>query len=123
MARELLEPTGHDPDDRGIRVAGAGAHSSVTDGDTIEDGKECNKDGRDIDSGSDTSDLPSLADIFALGYTGSERSPDLSCEVLTTPGPVDRTGKECCYVGDCEDGVNPATTAAAGVQLGASQGE
>ena len=74
----------------------------------------------DIDGGSDTSDLPLLADIFALGDTRCERSPDISCEVLTTPGPVDRAGKECFYVGDYEDSINPATTAATGVQLGVS---
>jgi hypothetical protein len=119
VAREFLEPTGHNPDDRDIRVAGAGARSNVTDGDMIEDGKECDKDDRGIDSGSDTSELPSLADIFALGDTGFEGSPDLSCEALTTPAAVDRAGKECCYVGGCEDGVNPTATAAAGVQLGA----
>jgi hypothetical protein len=120
VAREILEPTGHDPDNHGIRVAGA--CSSVTDGEMIEDREECDKDD-DIDNGSDTSDLLSLADIFARGDTGFGGSDDLSCKALTSPAPVDRAGKECCYVGDCEDDVNPAATAAAGARLGASQGE
>lgn len=119
VAREILDPTGLDPDKRGIRVAGA--RSRTTDSDEFENCKECDND-YDIDYESDSSDLPSLADIFPRSDTRF-RSDDLSSKASMSPVPVDGTSKESCHRDDSEDSGNPTATAATGVQLGASQGE
>ncbi|KIX01042.1 uncharacterized protein Z518_10108 [Rhinocladiella mackenziei CBS 650.93] len=110
----------HDPDKRGIQVARA-HRSGVIDSDNVEDGEECDKDD-DIDYESEIGDLPSLTDVFLRGDSGF-KSADLSCKAATSPAPVDRTGKECCCEGDCGNSGNPIATTAAGIQLGASQGE
>ncbi|RMZ84092.1 hypothetical protein DV737_g1343, partial [Chaetothyriales sp. CBS 132003] len=101
VAQEILEPTGHDPDKRSIRVASV--RSSATDSDKIKDSEEYNND-NNIDYKSDASDLPSLADIFPRSYTRFRAR-----SVVTG--------------GDSEDSANPAATVATGIQLGPSQDE
>lgn len=121
VLRELLEPRCHDPDKRGIRVARA-CRSGVIDSDNVEDGQESDKDDS-IDCESEISDLPSLMDIFLRSDSGFGESADLSYKASASPSPVDRTRKDCCHEGDCENSGNPTATIAAGTQPGASQGE
>ena len=121
VVREILEPMAHDPDKRGTRVARA-RRSGVIDSDDVEDGEERDIDD-DIDSESEISDLPSLTDMYLQGDSGFGGSADLSRKASASPSAVDKTGKECCREGDCENSGNPTVTTAAGTQPGASQGE
>ena len=116
VVREILEPVAHDPDKRDIQVTRARS-SGVT------DGEDCDKDDDDSDYESEISDLPSLTDIFLRSDPGFGGSTDLKCKASASPAPVDGTGKECCREGGLEESGNPIATTAAGIQLGASQGE
>jgi hypothetical protein len=122
VAREVLEPMGHDSDKRGIRVA-INRNTNATDNDKIDHGEKGDNDDDDIGYESDTSDLPSLQDVFAWNDKGVERSDDLNFKAFISPATIDGTIKERCREGGSEDIANPAATAVRGVQLGASQGE
>ncbi|KAI9793928.1 MAG: hypothetical protein M1816_007180 [Peltula sp. TS41687] len=118
--REILEPTAQDPDKCGFR--GARARSSGSpDSDKIEDdGDECDKED-DIDCESETSDLPSLADIFLRSDSGFKGSDGPSCKAFALRAPFDRTGKDYCHESDREDSGSPAATTATDVRHGSSQ--
>ncbi|KIX02388.1 uncharacterized protein Z518_08329 [Rhinocladiella mackenziei CBS 650.93] len=120
IEREILEPTGHNPDERGIRVARA--HSTgATDNDKIKDGEEDDKDDDDINYEIETSDLSSLQDIFARSGTGFGGNDDLSCKAFASLDSVDRTSKDRCHEGNSEHSANPAATNPTCIHPGASR--
>lgn len=119
--RELLEPMGHNPDNRDLRIEKD--HSgSVTYINKVEASEEA-EDNDEIDYESDTNDLPSLREIFAQCETEFGVGPGLGHKTFASLAPVKGASKECGREGDSEDSANPATTTITSVQPDASQGE
>ena len=108
VEREILEPTAHGPDRRGIRATRA-RNNDVTDSDGIEDNSE-------------TSDLPSPTDLFLRSDSGFEESAGLS-KASASLILIDRTDEKYWHEGDCEDHAGLTAITAAGIELEASQGE
>lgn len=122
VLRDFLEPMGHDPDKRGIRIS-RGTSSGAICSDKVEAGEEGDKDDDDIDCESNAGDLPSLHEIFAQSNKQFGSSDAISCKVSASPAPVSRTCEERGREGDSEETANPAAATVTSVQLGASQGE
>lgn len=130
VAREILEPINHDSDKGGIQASRA-RRSNATDNDKFDHGEGDGDDDTDFES--DTSDLPSLRDLFAWDDKQSIRRNALNLEASASPTSVVRISKERCSEGDSEGSVYPdnppnsppvvTLTSACSTQLGASQGE
>lgn len=102
MSHQLSGPMCNDLNDRSIRTARDRTSDTMCN-DKVNPSKGADKDNNDIDYNSDTSDFPSLQEIFRQNEIRSRTRNNLNPNAILSLAPVDRTGADSGREGNSKE--------------------